>query len=361
MFLCQSEAGRKKGLITKSSADMLPGVTNSCPSTEITCATLTLALTENQPETLIHTSTDPLPDHQTKMLGAEVLKQTSVTAPVKSAGSTDHQDNMDVQTVESIKNGIPEHPPHSTDYRPIPVNASNGQIDSTNQLPATPSLVSRCAVTDQISSVNSSTVTNISTLQTSLNSSGMRLPEWSSPHLSDSQEASKEQPSPPLSECGIYAYDDLNRSTNNFDERAVKVGGNLIGSGGFGDVYYACLREFRGEVTEVAVKRFKKPKQGQKALLKYRRQFNTEVYALTRLRHKNIVKLCGLSCDGPELCLAYEYLSNGTLKQALSEKFTNPLLWIHRLQVLRDVADALTYIHKKMELSTVMLKVTTFC
>ena len=36
-----------------------------------------------------------------------------------------------------------------------------------------------------------------------------------------------------------------------------------------------------------------------------------------RLRHENILPLMGYSCDGPELCLVYDYMFNGSLSSSL--------------------------------------------
>lgn len=35
------------------------------------------------------------------------------------------------------------------------------------------------------------------------------------------------------------------------------------------------------------------------------------------VEHENILPLMGFSCDGPELCLVYEYMYNGSLSSNL--------------------------------------------
>lgn len=47
-------------------------------------------------------------------------------------------------------------------------------------------------------------------------------------------------------------------------------------------------------------------------------EFRTEVELLSRVHHKNLVRLFGFCLEKGELILIYEYVPNGTLKESLS-------------------------------------------
>lgn len=47
-------------------------------------------------------------------------------------------------------------------------------------------------------------------------------------------------------------------------------------------------------------------------------EFKTEVELLSRVHHKNLVRLFGFCLEKGELILIYEYVPNGTLKESLS-------------------------------------------
>ncbi|KAF8387631.1 hypothetical protein HHK36_026284 [Tetracentron sinense] len=96
-----------------------------------------------------------------------------------------------------------------------------------------------------------------------------------------------------------FKYDDLRKATNDFDL------GNKIGQGGYGSVYKGILADGR----EIAVKRlFFNTTQ-------WVDQFFNEVNLISRVQHKNLVKLLGCSVEGPESLLVYEYLCNTSIDQ----------------------------------------------
>ena len=75
-------------------------------------------------------------------------------------------------------------------------------------------------------------------------------------------------------------------------------------------------------------------------------QFNREIHALMHIRHRNIVKLFGY-CSGTQgRFLVYEYLDRGSLSAYLKHQETAlELDWTRRLNIARDVAHALAYMH----------------
>ncbi|KAL3630354.1 hypothetical protein CASFOL_023338 [Castilleja foliolosa] len=131
----------------------------------------------------------------------------------------------------------------------------------------------------------------------------------------------------------VFSYAELEEATDNFDPSRV------LGDGGFGTVYYGVLPS--GHI--VAVKRLYNNN------LKRVEQFMNEVEILTRLRHKNLVKLHGCTSKrSQDLLLVYEYISNGTIADHLhgGRARSGLLSWPVRLNIAIETADALCYLHK---------------
>ena len=98
-------------------------------------------------------------------------------------------------------------------------------------------------------------------------------------------------------------YDELRDATNNFQPSS------LLGEGGFGRVFKGCL----ADGTPVAIKKLTGGgHQGDK-------EFLVEVEMLSRLHHRNLVKLVGYytSRDSAQHLLCYELVSNGSLENWL--------------------------------------------
>ena len=75
-------------------------------------------------------------------------------------------------------------------------------------------------------------------------------------------------------------------------------------------------------------------------------QFNREIHALMHIRHRNIVKLFGYCSATQGRFLVYEYMDRGSLAASLKGNATAiELDWISRLNIVRDVAHALCYMH----------------
>lgn len=99
----------------------------------------------------------------------------------------------------------------------------------------------------------------------------------------------------------IFSLTDMQRATNTFD--ALRI----IGEGGFGLVYSGTLDDGR----EVAVKVLKRDDQ------QGGREFLAEVEMLSRLHHRNLVKLIGICTDDQYRCLVYELVPNGSVESHL--------------------------------------------
>ncbi|CAL4891104.1 unnamed protein product [Urochloa decumbens] len=137
-----------------------------------------------------------------------------------------------------------------------------------------------------------------------------------------------------------FSYDELAAATGDFsDDRR-------LGSGGFGSVYRGFMED---KNRDVAVKRVSKTsRQGWK-------EFVSEVSIISRLRHRNLVRLIGWchsstgSGDGDdELLLVYELMHNGSLDAHLYRS-DNVLTWPVRCSIALGVGTALLYLHEEAE------------
>ncbi|XP_065837909.1 uncharacterized protein [Oscarella lobularis] len=145
-------------------------------------------------------------------------------------------------------------------------------------------------------------------------------------------------------------FEQLKAATDDFNSSSVAMNGRFLGSGSFGDVYLGHLR-WKDKPFLVAVKKFKPPKRDRPSYLQlHRRQFPSEIRALSACSHKNVVKLLAYSIDSAELCIVYEFLMDGTLKDALSKNNPSPPSWKNRLVMALHVSEALDFIHSSCNL-----------
>ncbi|KAA3485345.1 putative LRR receptor-like serine/threonine-protein kinase [Gossypium australe] len=133
---------------------------------------------------------------------------------------------------------------------------------------------------------------------------------------------------------GKLMYESLIQATEDFNPKY------CIGRGGSGSVYKAVLPT--GQV--FAVKKLHEVDDDDEvANLK---SFSNEIDALTEVKHRNIVKLYGFCSHAKYSFLVYEYLEGGSLAKMLaSEEKAKQLDWNKRIQVVKGVANALTYMH----------------
>nr|XP_011464596.1 PREDICTED: probable LRR receptor-like serine/threonine-protein kinase At4g08850 isoform X2 [Fragaria vesca subsp. vesca] len=133
---------------------------------------------------------------------------------------------------------------------------------------------------------------------------------------------------------GKVMYEDIIRATEDFNSAY------CIGKGGQGIVYKATLSS--GDI--VAVKKFNVLSSiGEKNCQK---EFNSEIRALTEIRHRNIVKLYGFCPHTQHSFLVDEYLERGNLATMLSkDNEAKELGWKKRVNIVKGVAHALYYMH----------------
>ncbi|KAJ9562759.1 hypothetical protein OSB04_007919 [Centaurea solstitialis] len=161
----------------------------------------------------------------------------------------------------------------------------------------------------------------------------------------------------------LFSLSTLVVATNNFSIS------NKLGQGGFGPVYKGILKDG----LEVAVKRLSESSsQGVE-------EFKNEVIFISRLQHRNLVKILGYCFEGQEKILVYEYMPNKGLDLFIFRKFnvrqcTNQnsssetqssidesiifadetkrktLNWIQRLHIINGIARGLLYLHQDSRL-----------
>ncbi|KAM7489202.1 hypothetical protein LguiB_026686 [Lonicera macranthoides] len=132
---------------------------------------------------------------------------------------------------------------------------------------------------------------------------------------------------------GTIAYEDIIRSTNDFDIE------HCIGTGGYGSVYRAQLPS--GKV--VALKKLHHFEAEEPA---FDKSFKNEVEVLSNIRHKNIVKLYGFCLHNRCMFLVYEYMERGSLFYALrDDDEAAELDWTKRVSIIKGIAHALSYMH----------------
>ncbi|KAJ6966580.1 G-type lectin S-receptor-like serine/threonine-protein kinase [Populus alba x Populus x berolinensis] len=116
---------------------------------------------------------------------------------------------------------------------------------------------------------------------------------------------------------------------------------NKLGQGGFGPVYKGILQDGQ----EIAVKRLsKRSRQG-------KNEFKNEVVCISKLQHRNLVKLLGCCIELEERMLIYEYMPNKSLDSFIFDKRRNMLLdWTKRFPIINGIARGLLYLHQDSRL-----------
>jgi len=132
---------------------------------------------------------------------------------------------------------------------------------------------------------------------------------------------------------GHIAYEDIIEATEDFD---IKY---CIGTGGYGSVYKAELP--CGKV--VALKKLHRLEAENPT---FDMSFRNEVKMLTEIRHRNIIKLHGFCLHKRCMFLVYEYMERGSLFCVLNNDVeAMELDWRKRVNIIKDTAHALSYMH----------------
>ncbi|VAH57532.1 brassinosteroid LRR receptor kinase BRL2-like [Triticum dicoccoides] len=126
-------------------------------------------------------------------------------------------------------------------------------------------------------------------------------------------------------------FTQLIEATNGFSAAS------LIGSGGFGEVFKATLKDG----STVAIKKLiPLSHQGD-------REFMAEMETLGKIKHRNLVPLLGYCKIGEERLLVYEYMTHGSLEDMLHLPADGApaLTWEKRKTVARGAAKGLCFLH----------------
>ncbi|XP_045805285.1 probable L-type lectin-domain containing receptor kinase VII.2 [Trifolium pratense] len=129
-------------------------------------------------------------------------------------------------------------------------------------------------------------------------------------------------------------FEEIHAATRGFSEE------NVISVGGNGKVYKGILQG-----VEVAVKRI--PQEREDGM----REFLAEVSSIGRMKHRNLVGLRGwCKKEKGNLILVYDFMNNGSLDKWIFECEEGKMLtWEERIQVLKNVAAGILYLHEGWE------------
>ncbi|XP_057449777.1 G-type lectin S-receptor-like serine/threonine-protein kinase LECRK3 [Lotus japonicus] len=128
-----------------------------------------------------------------------------------------------------------------------------------------------------------------------------------------------------------FTYEALKEATWGFSEE--------LGRGSFGIVYKGKLEA--PSYTMVAIKRLDRFAQERE------REFKTELSAIGKTCHKNLVRLIGFCDEGIHRLLVYEYMSNGSLANILFGQ-SKPI-WNLRVGFALGIARGLVYLHEECD------------
>ncbi|XP_051128442.1 cysteine-rich receptor-like protein kinase 44 isoform X2 [Andrographis paniculata] len=128
-----------------------------------------------------------------------------------------------------------------------------------------------------------------------------------------------------------YDFFVISKATNGFADA------NKLGEGGFGAVYKGKLSDGR----EIAVKMLlRNSGQGDK-------EFKNEVQLLSRLQHRNLIRLLGFSMERRQKLLIYEFVPNASLDKFIFDPIkSSQLNWKRRRNIISGTARGLLYLHE---------------
>lgn len=115
-----------------------------------------------------------------------------------------------------------------------------------------------------------------------------------------------------------FGLAELEKATDKFSSK------RILGEGGFGRVYHGIMEDG----IEAAVKLLTRDNNQNGD-----REFIAEVEMLSRLHHRNLVKLIGICIEGQTRCLVYELVHNGSVESHLHGIFSALLLTLFSFEI----------------------------
>lgn len=142
---------------------------------------------------------------------------------------------------------------------------------------------------------------------------------------------------PPLAAQRMPEVPALPSQPLQLDKSAI-VFGIKIGEGNYGEVYRGLMNDDQGHTKTVAIKTLKAVGQVD--------DFKREVDIMKKLKHKNIVELCGLvESEGEEMYMVMEYLPMGSLKDYI-KSHKEHLKDATLLKFAMDIAEGMDYLEQ---------------
>ncbi|KAL9860682.1 G-type lectin S-receptor-like serine/threonine-protein kinaseRLK-Pelle-DLSV family [Arabidopsis thaliana] len=129
----------------------------------------------------------------------------------------------------------------------------------------------------------------------------------------------------------LFEMNTIQTATNNFSLS------NKLGQGGFGSVYKGKLQDGK----EIAVKRLSSSSgQGKE-------EFMNEIVLISKLQHKNLVRILGCCIEGEERLLIYEFMLNKSLDTFLFDSRKRlEIDWPKRFDIIQGIARGIHYLHR---------------
>ncbi|EOA33297.1 hypothetical protein CARUB_v10019835mg [Capsella rubella] len=133
----------------------------------------------------------------------------------------------------------------------------------------------------------------------------------------------------------FFEINTIHTATNHFSLT------NKLGQGGFGPVYKGMLQDGK----EIAVKRLSSSSgQGKE-------EFMNEVVLISKLQHKNLVRILGCCIEGEENLLIYEFMMNKSLDTFLFDSRKKlEIDWPKRFDIIQGIARGIHYLHRDSHL-----------
>ncbi|KAM3336827.1 putative receptor-like serine/threonine-protein kinase isoform X1 [Capsicum galapagoense] len=162
-------------------------------------------------------------------------------------------------------------------------------------------------------------------------SSFLRSPFDTSSRKKSSRFQNDQENKQQISPLKCFSYEEIASSTNYFHPE------NLVGQGGYSDVYRGDLEDGR----IIAVKRLAKDSND----MNKEKEFLMELGVISHVNHPNTASLVGY-CIENGFYLIFKFYPNGTLSCALHGKSNKSLEWPMRYKIALGIARGLHYLHK---------------
>ncbi|KAM0953544.1 putative protein kinase RLK-Pelle-WAK family [Dioscorea sansibarensis] len=138
----------------------------------------------------------------------------------------------------------------------------------------------------------------------------------------------------------IFTENELDQATDNYNESRV------LGQGAHGIVYKGILTD--NQIVAIKKSKFMDNNNSNNNQINQKDEFINEVFILSQVIHKNVVKILGCCFETPVPLLVYEFVPGGTLYHHI-HKQRGSLSWSTRLKIAAETADALSYLHSATE------------